>query len=265
MTLALTNFGVAAAELGLTLEQQEKAKALAATLKVGLSDPDVYRIALHVKTEGTLSELTSKLTAHSEAVNADLKSKASAFLTNIEKTAGKALEEKIASIPLTLSTEAHKVFKQEVATVVRVTNDDLQRQTFNRERFRFGILAIGAVVAALALGGWVYVLKGDIDTSDNQQVAAFMERPDAEIGLRVNQSNNWLEVLGNCKVFERQGRKMCNADIAFDKPLTSSVGTDGLRLIWTQIAVKLGDAGLLLAGLAIGAVGGMFFRGKRTA
>jgi hypothetical protein len=272
MTLALTNFGVAAAELGLTLEQQTRAKALAAVLKVGLDDPDAYRLAAIIKTEGTHADFLEKLEAliadlgnRTEEANDDLARKASALIANIEKKTGSVIEEKMKGIPLSLSAEAEKVFRSRLDEVIRKVNDDRDKTDFRFERFRVGLLGVGVAVVVLFVGGWAYTLGNDNRVSTNARVEAILARPDAGAWMLAAENNDFRAVVGSCQGFERQGRKMGNCELGFDKPLTSSVGTDALRLLWTEIQVKLGGIGLLASGLLLGAAGAMWFGRKKTA
>lgn len=249
----LTLFGRYASGLQLTEKERDAARDMMLRSELGADDPTVLFFCI-----------LAKFDALSRTANGDIVTRGKQLIEGLDARVRKALEEKIASIPLSLSAEADKVFSERAEKIIEASFRRYDRSDYRLERFRYSALGLGFAILLVGSGAFLYSLGGDNKVSANQQVENTLSRSDASTTRMITENNDTRVVISSCgRTFERQGASyLGDCEIRTSKPLTSSAGSDALRLLWTEIQVKLGSVGLLASGVVLGALASWVVRKK---
>ncbi|OWO89991.1 hypothetical protein B5E41_29125 [Rhizobium esperanzae] len=241
-------FKQVASALDLTRDETALAWDMMTKANVGRDDPVSVMFCVLAKTGGMTSGVSDDLKHQVEELMSNLRAGVS---SDIEAGMSKAL----AAMPADLISKVEGALEKSLGDLVRNVDMLVTKEAAKRETFRLSKIATSVAAISLLCLAVGYVVGRDSVTATAARFENLMARPDASAALKVFANNDMNRVLAECGgvgTTEFRGAPACKPTIAVGPSLNSVEGVNGVKLIWTQLVVKIGSWGLLAAGLVTG-------------
>lgn len=254
---SLTEFSASASALGLTDREKELAFALLAKAGVGLNDPTSLNYVAIVKMESVVHELSENFVTDGKALIARLK-----------KVIGEELQAQLATVPAQVTKSIDSTLNTAVRELVSNVDLAVTKEAQRRQSFRMGGYALGAAVLTIvaAVGG--YAVGKDAINAQAAKWEALVTLPTGSTWLSLARWNDIDKAMSqSCGPSEGaviSGAKVCDLRLFVAQPVSTSKGTDYVKLSAAEYAVKLGWLGYGLAAVMGGIVVGLWGRLRRT-
>jgi len=204
-----------------------------------------------------------------EALPESIRKAGTDVIGNLRATVADALKEQVNTLPAVLGSKAEGAFKEMAKTVAREAVDDMQKVSFRKERNHIGIALATFLVVLIGSNAWTHTITKDNVLAQVSELASFIKRPDWPVFRTIARYNDGRQLMSDSKCpvtgqAERSGGPICNLQgVKMGEGVQTSVGSDGLRVLWTEVGVVLGPIGLLLSGLGAG-IGLGYWRGRKA-
>lgn len=259
----MTPFAVAVVELGLSLEQQDKARKRATLFKVAMDDPDIYRICQQVSLEGDLDKGIAKIEDLTSKLSAEIEERTNTLVSSVSTEIGNAIREKIDNLPGAISDKVDAHVEKRVEAIAQkvaiATNNDRDKLEFlterRKDRREYGIALAGVLALSVGLVAVTRSVTWDQATAMNARLEQMEKRPDLPVWL------NWMrftdgnkanaQFCGPSQQIVIDGRTYCQVMLPIEPGLQSKTGLDGVVAVWREVQVKLGFYGAVALGAVL--------------
>jgi len=241
-------FKQVAAALDLTMDETALAWEMMTKANVGRDDPVSVMFCVLAKTGGITSGLSDNLKYQLRDLIDQLRAGVS---SDIEA----GMNEALAAMPADLTAKVEGALEKSLNDLVSNVDMLVKQEASRRQNFRLTQVSFGVILITLICLAGGYFLGRDSVNATAARFENLMARPDASAALKVFASNDMNRVLSECGgtgTIEFRGAPACKPTIAIGPSLNSVEGVNGVKLIWTQLVVKMGALGLLAAGLVAG-------------